>query len=472
MNNIIVPIDAEDSDDEMAVNRTPKILEQLKLMKKKKLSDRDSRKSATRKKSKNAKNNNVNRNRKKQIFDPNTGKMQDVDEIKKKKKRSSKRTKLATNNNSNGNTTTRDSHKKNNSNKSKTKKKDNANRNENNNELIAEKQLKKQAKRKDKKLRSKINKKKSHVKNINNETGRSLKKAESSIASNTITPTKKSKQTKSKQKANAGNDDEFLDGPHYNLEHKELLEEQERLLEQYKQNAKDKAEAEKKESDNGLSDTQEISQNTLSKDHESSINDQKEVPENLLKVWGEGQDAKSDVTYPNRSTSISPSSWQQESTWGKPTGGYFDALFVNQTKSMETSSSLSSDSLHNNNQFNANTNNGMNNPYLNFNQQGYYSSINSMIGNMHLNPMVPDAQQQNNHEADFSEFRNSMLGISNESIYENNDTDRISKLRSDSKDSGNVSFDETQLLGTFLDSPNMTPKKGVPKQNIEENLEL
>ena len=37
---------------------------------------------------------------------------------------------------------------------------------------------------------------------------------------------------------------------------------------QYKQNAKDKAEAEKKESDNGLSDTQEISQNTLSKDHE------------------------------------------------------------------------------------------------------------------------------------------------------------------------------------------------------------
>ena len=50
---------------------------------------------------------------------------------------------------------------------------------------------------------------------------------------------------KSKQKANAGNDDEFLDGPHYNLEHKELLEEQERLLEQYKQNAKDKAEAEK-----------------------------------------------------------------------------------------------------------------------------------------------------------------------------------------------------------------------------------
>ena len=80
MNNIIVPIDAEDSDDEMAVNRTPKILEQLKLMKKKKLSDRDFRKSATRKKSKNAKNNNVNRNRKKQIFDPNTGKMQDVDE--------------------------------------------------------------------------------------------------------------------------------------------------------------------------------------------------------------------------------------------------------------------------------------------------------------------------------------------------------------------------------------------------------
>ena len=114
----------------------------------------------------------------------------------------------------------------------------------------------------------------------------------------------------------------------------------------------------------------------------------------------------------------------------------------------------------------------MNNPYLNFNQQGYYSSINSMIGNMHLNPMVPDAQQQNNHEADFSEFRNSMLGISNDSIYENNDTDRISKLRSDSKDSGNVSFDETQLLGTFLDSPNMTPKKEVPKQNIEENLEL
>ena len=113
-----------------------------------------------------------------------------------------------------------------------------------------------------------------------------------------------------------------------------------------------------------------------------------------------------------------------------------------------------------------------NNPYLNFNQQGYYSSINSMIGNMHLNPMVPDAQQQNNHEADFSEFRNSMLGISNDSIYENNDTDRISKLRSDSKDSGNVSFDETQLLGTFLDSPNMTPKKEVPKQNIEENLEL
>ena len=49
-----------------------------------------------------------------------------------------------------------------------------------------------------------------------------------------------------------------------------MLEEQERLLEQYKQNAKDKAEAEKKESDNGLSDTQEISQNTLSKDHEST----------------------------------------------------------------------------------------------------------------------------------------------------------------------------------------------------------
>ncbi len=490
INNVVAPIDAEDSEDDSAMSRTPKILEQLILMNKKKRADKDSRKSSRKKNNKcksnssssssssNSSSSTVSKRRKKQIYDPTSGKMQGVHNnrgstttnTKHKKKLTNKEREPANKEREKTNNTS-NSDKKCSKDSSKNTSKNNTKRNSKSKTKNVESKKKDGNENKAKKLKKTKIKKNNKAVGVNT-SAKNLANINNVVEKNAMP--RNHKAAPAQTKAADAERNKLVDKKHNDVKREDLLQEQARLVELKKTVAQHAKEAEEKNvednQDNNIYEGETGSATIgVGDDHGK---DQKVVPENLLKVWGERNNGTLDDNFSNR-VSVSPSSWEpgHQSTWGTPTGGYFDALFANTSGSANaiTSSDNLQQEVYQNDRFD-NINNHSNKSYLNIHQQGYFSSINTMMGNAELNSIMAVNEQQNGN-ATFATFRNSMLGIST-SRSDDNTLQEENDINDDDNSTNNNNFDETKLIGSFLDSPLIAPKQDASKQKLDEKLDL
>ena len=170
------------------------------------------------------------------------------------------------------------------------------------------------------------------------------------------------------------------------------------------------------------------------------------VPKKVLKVWGSSE-SELELSDSNFSAESSPS-WQSQPTWGSSGGGgYFDALFANGSTSPKGVSLMSPT----NREYSA---------HKDIYQEDYLLSLNMMMGNMQFN----NIGMLQKHSSKSGHFADPTLAKGNEKEEKkstNNDFNVTSASHqtskpSDDDDDSNSNFDESKLIGTFLDSPKIT----------------
>ena len=170
------------------------------------------------------------------------------------------------------------------------------------------------------------------------------------------------------------------------------------------------------------------------------------VPKKLLKVWGSSE-SELELSDSNFSAESSPS-WQSQPTWGSSGGGgYFDALFANGSTSPKGVSLVSPTSSENK-------------AHKNTYQEDYLLSLNMMMGNMQFN----NVGMLQKHSTKAINFEGPRLATGNESREKNNLNDfngtsashQTVNDENEDDDDSNANFDESKLIGTFLDSPKIT----------------
>eukprot|EP00944_MAST-04C_sp_MAST-4C-sp1_P014429 g14429.t1 len=170
------------------------------------------------------------------------------------------------------------------------------------------------------------------------------------------------------------------------------------------------------------------------------------VPKKVLKVWGSSE-SELELSDSNFSAESSPS-WQSQPTWGSSGGGgYFDALFANGSTSPKGVSLMSPT----NREYSA---------HKDIYQEDYLLSLNMMMGNMQFN----NIGMLQKHSSKSGHFADPTLAKGNEKREKkstNNDFNVTSASHqtskpSDDDDDSNSNFDESKLIGTFLDSPKIT----------------
>ena len=421
MNNVISPVDAEDEQDDSEGNRVPKILERLKLMNKEKRSGKNSKGKARQKirDKRNVDAGHKNKNRahqhatshKKKIFDPVKNKVEDVSEPSKKASKTESK-----------NFSKKGSRKK--ITKFKKKKDEQPGRN---NQISEDKNG-------HRKMERKLHNKRPETKEKPNRS--SIGDANEKATKRQTTKTKKESKRRNKEqkKKKKNGDDKIQTKPTHDNRSPEVT-------------YTDKICNEKADIHPVTHDKDRLQEQENSSAKSKIENDRtNKVPKKVLKVWGSSE-SELELSDSNFSAESSPS-WQSQPTWGSSGGGgYFDALFANGSTSPKGISLVSPTSSEDK-------------AHKKAYQEDYLLSLNMMMGNMQFN----NVGMLQKHSTKSVNFEGPRLATGNESREKNNLNDNFNGTSASHQtvndenddDDSSAKFDESKLIGTFLDSPKIT----------------